>query len=173
MALSDLVVVMNRGRIEQVGPPREIFENPLSTFVARFIGDHNVLSGRVEAIEGGRARVAVGEAGIAMAAAPDWQVGTSVNAAVRADKIQVVSSRQRLRAVGAEGDATAGDAGSVPAAVAAIEYLGMWVKLRLQVAGVDEFTVSLSDRQYFADPLQVGDRVFASWDAEDLHVLES
>jgi putative spermidine/putrescine transport system ATP-binding protein len=43
MALSDIAVVMDHGRIAQAGPPREIFEKPASSFVARFIGGHNVL----------------------------------------------------------------------------------------------------------------------------------
>jgi len=43
MALSDLVVVMNGGRIEQAADPRTVFERPASAFVARFIGGHNVI----------------------------------------------------------------------------------------------------------------------------------
>ncbi len=42
MALADLVVVMNHGRIEQAGPAREVFARPRTEFVARFIGAHNV-----------------------------------------------------------------------------------------------------------------------------------
>jgi putative spermidine/putrescine transport system ATP-binding protein len=45
MALADLMVVMDGGRIRQAGPPRDVFERPNSSFVARFIGGHNVLSG--------------------------------------------------------------------------------------------------------------------------------
>ncbi|WP_375410350.1 ABC transporter ATP-binding protein [uncultured Methylobacterium sp.] len=44
MALSDLVVVMNGGRIEQAGDPRQVFERPASAFVARFIGGHNIIT---------------------------------------------------------------------------------------------------------------------------------
>jgi putative spermidine/putrescine transport system ATP-binding protein len=44
MALADLVVVMNHGRIEQAGSAREVFERPRTEFVARFIGAHNVIS---------------------------------------------------------------------------------------------------------------------------------
>ncbi|WP_375454194.1 ABC transporter ATP-binding protein [uncultured Methylobacterium sp.] len=44
MALSDRVVVMNGGRIEQAGDPRTVFERPASAFVARFIGGHNVIT---------------------------------------------------------------------------------------------------------------------------------
>ena len=43
MALADLVVVMNDGRIAQAGPPREIYNAPRTPFVARFIGGHNIL----------------------------------------------------------------------------------------------------------------------------------
>jgi putative spermidine/putrescine transport system ATP-binding protein len=43
MALADLVVVMNQGRIEQSGSAREVFERPRTEFVARFIGAHNVI----------------------------------------------------------------------------------------------------------------------------------
>ena len=43
MALADTMVVMNRGRIEQKGAPREVFNRPATEFVARFMGGHNVL----------------------------------------------------------------------------------------------------------------------------------
>ena len=43
MALADLVVLMNGGRIEQKGSPREVFNHPRSEFVARFIGGHNIM----------------------------------------------------------------------------------------------------------------------------------
>ena len=44
MALADLIVVMNGGRIEQAGAPREVFNAPKTSFVAQFIGGHNVIS---------------------------------------------------------------------------------------------------------------------------------
>ena len=43
MALADTMVVMNHGRIEQVGSPHEVYNRPVSEFVARFMGGHNVL----------------------------------------------------------------------------------------------------------------------------------
>src|SRR6266851_1234047 len=44
MALADIVVLMNAGRIEQQGSPREIFNHPRTEFTARFIGGHNVIA---------------------------------------------------------------------------------------------------------------------------------
>jgi putative spermidine/putrescine transport system ATP-binding protein len=52
MALADLVVVMNHGRIEQSAPPREVFNRPASAFVARFVGGHNVLPAAVARSKG-------------------------------------------------------------------------------------------------------------------------
>lgn len=51
MSLSDRVVVMNRGRIEQVGTPDEIYRNPQTEFVAGFVGGANLLNGTLVAIE--------------------------------------------------------------------------------------------------------------------------
>jgi len=48
MTMADAIAVMNRGRIEQLGPPRELYERPASAFVAGFLGVSNLLSGAVE-----------------------------------------------------------------------------------------------------------------------------
>ncbi|MBY6261155.1 ABC transporter ATP-binding protein [Azospirillum sp. 412522] len=57
MALADLAVVMNQGRIEQAGPPRELFNQPRTAFVARFIGGHNVIDGGAIGVGGGHCAV--------------------------------------------------------------------------------------------------------------------
>ena len=46
MTTADLIVVMNQGRIEQVGSPEDVYQRPRSEFVARFIGGTNILRGR-------------------------------------------------------------------------------------------------------------------------------
>ncbi len=69
MALADLVVVMNQGRIEQAGSARDVFERPRTEFVARFIGAHNVIdtpAGKV-AVRSDRVRLGAAE-GAALAA---------------------------------------------------------------------------------------------------------
>src|SRR5438552_1901169 len=53
LALSDRVVVMNDGRIEQMGPPAEIYDVPRTRFVAEFLAVRNILSGDVQSAEGG------------------------------------------------------------------------------------------------------------------------
>ena len=62
LALADLVVVMNRGRIEQAGNPRQVFEKPATEFVARFLGGHNVIetAAGMIAVRADRVRVVPG-----------------------------------------------------------------------------------------------------------------
>ena len=65
MALADLMVVMDDGHIRQAGAPREIFERPASSFVARFIGGHNVVPGErgLVAIRADRCRLGAAGSG--------------------------------------------------------------------------------------------------------------
>ncbi len=65
MALADLVVLMNGGRIEQMGSPREVFNQPRTAFVARFIGGHNVIetSDRAIAVRADKLTLQHGQAG--------------------------------------------------------------------------------------------------------------
>lgn len=52
MTMADTVAVMNEGRIEQMGSPVEIYENPKTAFVANFLGQSNLLSGTIKGVEG-------------------------------------------------------------------------------------------------------------------------
>ncbi len=65
MALADLIVVMNAGRIEQQGAPQEVFNRPATEFVARFMGGHNVvpLDGRKISVRTDRVRLMPAPAG--------------------------------------------------------------------------------------------------------------
>lgn len=57
LAMSDRIVVMNRGRVEQVGTPHEVFRAPKTEFVARFLGHYNVIPGQVAGVAGGYVQV--------------------------------------------------------------------------------------------------------------------
>ncbi len=86
MALADLVVVMNEGRIEQAGTPQDIFNRPATAFVARFIGGHNVLT------RGPDGPMAIRSDRIALEAAP---------AAAAGDGLSLVGTIQALEYHGA------------------------------------------------------------------------
>ena len=68
MTMSDLVVVMHHSRIAQVGTPRALYEEPASLFVADFLGDSNLLPGRIVALADGHAPVETADGRIIRAA---------------------------------------------------------------------------------------------------------
>jgi spermidine/putrescine transport system ATP-binding protein len=57
LAMSDRVAVMSNGLLQQVATPRQLYDNPATPFVARFVGETNAIAGRVSAIGEGMARV--------------------------------------------------------------------------------------------------------------------
>ena len=57
VAVADMVVVMDQGLIEQAGPPEEIYALPNTAYVARFMGGQNVLSGKVQSVSKGVAKL--------------------------------------------------------------------------------------------------------------------
>ena len=87
MALADLIVVMNEGRIEQVGTPRDIYNKPRTEFVARFIGGNNVLpiDGLRYGMRADRLRLREGPAGLAATVREVEYQGIFVLVSLRAD----------------------------------------------------------------------------------------
>jgi iron(III) transport system ATP-binding protein len=78
MTTADLIAVMNKGKIEQLGTPKEIYERPVSAFVARFIGGSNILEGK--ALDG--ERVSIGGAALRTTGRP-LTAGETVAVSVR------------------------------------------------------------------------------------------
>ncbi|MDR6952951.1 putative spermidine/putrescine transport system ATP-binding protein [Ancylobacter sp. 3268] len=159
MALSDLVVVMNGGRIEQAAEPREVFNRPATAFVARFMGDHNVLSGRVAGKAGGAVTFEV-PGGVSFAA-PDeegLEPGAPVEIAVRTDRIRIA-------------DAVIPGCG-LTGLVQNIEYHGQKVQVALAAPGVDDFAVQVPESAFFAKPLSIGEAVPLAWTPDDIHLLK-
>jgi putative spermidine/putrescine transport system ATP-binding protein len=97
LALADLVIVMNGGRIEQAGAPHEVFNAPKTEFVARFIGGHNVIKedGRHFSIRNDRTQVSKKKpprGGIKGTVQHVEYLGSTVAVSVASDGKQYVSS---------------------------------------------------------------------------------
>jgi ABC-type Fe3+/spermidine/putrescine transport system ATPase subunit len=101
LAMSDRVAVMNRGRIEQLGPPGEIYDKPASRFVADFIGETNFIrrNGSVIAVRPEQVEVgAAGTDGIAGTVVTTMVIGPAIQCLVRTqDGQEVLVRRQRSR----------------------------------------------------------------------------
>ena len=170
LALADLIIVMNAGRIEQAAPARTVFDRPETVFVARFIGGHNVLRCTVEAADAKGARLR-GPRGIAIATLrPGLAAGSVVHVAIRSDRMHIKWAGQRLKAVGS-GNSQVISGEALESRVAAIEYQGALVKLRLEADWGDELTVTLADQSFYRGSFAEGDIVAIDWDDADAHVV--
>jgi ABC-type Fe3+/spermidine/putrescine transport system ATPase subunit len=89
IVLSDLIAVMNDGRIEQIGPPIEIYDRPRTRFVAAFTGVENLLPARVVARAADTVDVGVGNTIVAGIPSPTAAVGDEMTLAVRAEAIEI------------------------------------------------------------------------------------
>ncbi|MQA65174.1 MAG: ATP-binding cassette domain-containing protein [Alphaproteobacteria bacterium] len=93
LSLSDRIALMNFGRIEQLGPPRDLYENPATEFVRDFLGKTITLAGRVAALENGGARVELARAPGSLACAAGARAfpaaGTDVMVAIRPEKVRI------------------------------------------------------------------------------------
>jgi len=96
LAMSDRIVVMSDGRVEQVDTPQEVYTNPASLFVAQFLGNSNVLSGRLES-KNGTASVRVENLGDILVdnkQLKSFKNGDDVALVIRAEKLALTESEQ-------------------------------------------------------------------------------
>jgi ABC-type Fe3+/spermidine/putrescine transport system ATPase subunit len=89
LSLSDRVVVMNRGRIEEVGRPQELYRSPRSPFTAAFIGSSTIVQGVV--VGGEEGEVAVGTVHLRSVEAKRLPAGERVRLLIRAEAVRLVS----------------------------------------------------------------------------------
>jgi len=71
LAVSDRIVVMDHGKVAQIGTPRDLYERPASDFVATFIGDARLVEGRMERLDDGTSSIQIGPAQIRIETPPD------------------------------------------------------------------------------------------------------
>ncbi|MFI1400300.1 ABC transporter ATP-binding protein [Streptomyces sp. NPDC020681] len=93
MTMADTVAVMNAGRVEQLGAPAELYENPQTTFVANFLGTSNLIEAEVAENSGGEVIVTAADAKLRLAAercATQPRAGEKLLVGVRPEKISLV-----------------------------------------------------------------------------------
>jgi ABC-type Fe3+/spermidine/putrescine transport system ATPase subunit len=90
--LSDRIVLMNEGHIEQTGSPEEIYDRPQTRFAAEFIGEASLLEGRVLSARGGEVLVEVGDLRVpALAVKPGLAAGERAVLMLRPERIELVA----------------------------------------------------------------------------------
>ena len=161
LVLSDRIAVLSQGRIEQIGTPREIYEQPKSAFVAEFIGGSNLIPAKVHETDSDAARVAT-ECGLQFTTATHrLPAGTSVLLMIRPE---------RVRLLGPEFAAQGEPPNKSTARIQDVAYLGEDLHLKLLVGDAQPMTTSLKSGLSTRN-LAVGGSIQITIDPEDIQLL--
>ena len=158
MTMSDRVAVFEDGRIQQLAPPRQLYEQPESRFVAQFIGENNELEGRITGARGGFVEVTLagGETVTALAVGSP-EIGAVTHLSIRPERISI-------RPEAAEGIT------GLTGIVEDLSYLGDQLRYRFRGASTENFVVKVPNAGQIAEAAR-GDTVHLTWAAKDCRAL--
>ena len=161
LTMSDRVAVFDDGRIQQLAPPDELYEEPQNAFVAQFIGENNTMEGTVKSISGDTCVITLDD-GSEIDARPVnvAAVGDRTKVSIRPERVEF--NKDRLHA----------DAHTLKAKVKEFIYMGDIFRFRLSVAGNDEFIVKTRNAPD-AVRLDPGSEIEIGWLAQDCHALDA
>jgi len=168
MTVASRIGVMAAGRLDQVAPPRELYEAPLSRWIAQFIGDINLFDGEVRSREQSRLTIATRDAGTVVVAEPLNPVTkTTVAVAIRPEKVKL----SRRGVVPDAVDARA--INRLEGIVTDVSYLGgvTTYRVRLDSGAVVRSSMANTAR-IDVDAYALSQRVIASFGPDDCLVLE-
>ena len=159
MTMADTIAVMNAGHIEQLGGPVELYDKPSTVFVANFLGQSNLITGRVTGRDGGNAVVDTGTAtlSVPLATAAD---GTQVQIGVRPEKLRLEPESASEAAAGSN---------AIAGVVTDVSFTGVSTQYLVQTPAEQELTVfaqNTGEAQH-----RVGDRVRVVWRPENTFVI--
>jgi len=164
LSLADRVAVMRDGKIAQIGTPREIYNLPASSFVADFIGETNLLQGRLKAEVGGELLVdtPIGEV---------WSALTDVETTRRvvSTASEVVLCSIRPESISVSDDPLGNVHNQFEARVSSVTYLGDVEEYWLNVMDSSEMKVTLHNPGQYER--RVGDKVYIFFQPQDAVVL--
>ena len=151
MALSDRIIIMRSGVVEQIGSPQEIYYHPINEFVADFIGEANFLKGRLEALSDNRAQLNVSGDICHAAPVPGMEVGRDYTIVLRPEA------------------ASLAEEGGLPCEVVLSCFMGSYQNYHVKVG---DTLVKLTDPNPKNKRIyKVGERGHLVFDPESVHVL--
>ncbi|MDF1728544.1 MAG: ABC transporter ATP-binding protein [Sulfitobacter sp.] len=161
LTMSDRVAVFDDGRIQQLAPPDQLYEQPENSFVAQFIGENNTLQGVVKQIQGDKALIEL-DSGDVIDAKPVnvSKVGERTQVSIRPERVEY--NKERLHA----------DAHTLKAEVLEFIYMGDIFRTRLRVAGKDDFVIKTRNAPD-QRRLKPGEMIEIGWLPEDCRALDA
>ena len=167
LTLADRVAVMRKGRIEQIGTPAEIYNNPATRFVASFIGQTNYVPGQIVRVSDARAEVRIAEE-LTIHAVRNGQFTPNdpVDVAIRPELISILPGN-------GEREALMDGSNVMVATVDRSVFLGGLTTHHLQLSGGHEIIVSQTPNGQHHDLKhpQPGDQVLLAWPVANTMVM--
>jgi spermidine/putrescine transport system ATP-binding protein len=164
LTMSDRIAVMDNAKVAQLGTPAEIYENPRTAFVAKFIGESNFFEGRVTEQSHGQWEIRQsGEGPIKVPAHPSLKEGREVRIAVRPEWMDVFRP-----------DAVPPGENALVGIIRDIIYLGETMHVIVTVPGAGDVTVAVRNEGQLIKPLawKKGDAAAVAWLPEDCQIME-
>jgi spermidine/putrescine ABC transporter ATP-binding subunit len=163
LTMSDRIAVMDNARVAQLGTPAEIYENPRTAFVAKFIGESNFIEGQVVGPSGNLWTVTSAEGHFLVPPHPKVKTGASIRIAVRPEWMDLFPP----------GQLPAGENG-LTGTVREVIYLGETMHVIVTLKDGQDITVALRNEGQLIKPLpwKKGDAAAVAWLPEDCQVLE-
>jgi len=161
MTMADTIAVMNAGHVEQMGAPMDLYENPVTTFVANFLGQSNLLKGRLTGKSGGDALLEVEGQRMAMPTARVHSEQDDVWVGVRPEKMKI--SRPGV-AVNGEN--------SITGVITDASYIGVSTQYLVRLPWEQEVSV-FSQNLSTEGPMAMGDDVVLHWNPAHTFALDA
>ena len=161
MTMADTIAVMNKGRIEQMGSPVDLYENPETVFVANFLGQSNLIKATVGTNSGAETSVDVQGARIILPTSRNRSAKSSVLVGIRPEKINI-------HAAGTSTGKNALDDG----VVTDISFVGVSTQYQVEMPWKQELMV-FEQNDGGAANIRKGDRVTLSWEPNFTFALDS
>ncbi len=158
LVMSDRIAVFNRGRIEQVGRAEDLYERPESLFVARFLGDSNVLAGTVSR-QNGTPRLRTEGFELICPNQPEVAHGEGAAIIIRPERLAVATNDPD----------PAASTNALEGRVLEIIYLGGLRRLEIDIGA--SVNLLVQEQAGTGSSAAVGDRVRIIWDARDTVLL--
>ena len=157
--MADRVVIMSRGKIEQIGTPQEIYRTPRTRFVADFLGSSNIFSGKVKASGAGSVDLETASGALRLTTTAAPTPGSNATLTVLDTKMRLSLTRP------------ASAVNVVPVRVIGEEFVGATATLYLETAQGQEIRVQKGHDELAELPLEIGQDLFTYWAAEDGHLV--
>jgi spermidine/putrescine transport system ATP-binding protein len=163
LTMSDRIAVMNDGRIEHLGSPREIYERPATKFVAGFIGTSNLLAGTVAGVEDGRAIITYGPGERVIVPLTPRGDGSPVTVGV-GDTLELSVRPEKIDMATQEPAGT--DQCVIRGVVTEVVYLGTSTNYNVETSTGTQIVVFDQNAANAEDIAARGDSVFLTWNPQ-------